>query len=337
MYFAFKIKPLIIFLLLSISLLSGCTDGSIEGSQVPSEQASPVSLAVSPKGQSIREGEILQLEVMGAYSGRSVIDLTRRAAWSSSNTGVATVSPSGIVKAVAEGEAIITAAAGNMSDSILLKVVLPEPRRTGIRIDHTCTDLESIPGYWIGRAKTDLHIAYGHTSYGSQLITGMAGLFSWRGPPYTFDVAGSGRGLDLRDNPMTGDPHDPGYPDLPAWADKTRSYLNSHGEINVVIWSWESQVSEATEADINTYLNLMNTLEKEYPAVRFVYTTGHLDGTGLSGNPEARNEQIRAYCRNSGKVLYDFADIEAYDPDGTYSKAYAAWWLLSRLAGWDGT
>jgi len=98
----------------------------------------------------------------------------------------------------------------------------------------------------------------------------------------------------------------------------TRTYLNTHPEINVVMWSWCGQVSSATETDILTYLNLMNGLEDEYPNVHFVYMTGHLNGTGLTGNLHIRNEQIRNFCRDNGKVLYDFADIETYDPEGTY-------------------
>ncbi len=31
-----------------------------------------------------------------------------------------------------------------------------------------------------------------------------------------------------------------------------------------------------------------------------------------------RNEQIRQYCKANNKILYDFEDIESYDPDGTY-------------------
>jgi hypothetical protein len=50
--------------------------------------------------------------------------------------------------------------------------------------------------------------------------------------------------------------------------------------------------------------------------VKFVYMTGHLNGTGANGNVNQRNEQIRNYVRNNNKILFDFADIESFDPDG---------------------
>jgi len=62
----------------------------------------------------------------------------------------------------------------------------------------------------------------------------------------------------------------------------------------------------------------MNQLEIDYPDVTFIYMTGHLDGTGESGNLHIRNNQIRQYCLANNKILFDFADIESYDPDGNY-------------------
>ncbi len=46
--------------------------------------------------------------------------------------------------------------------------------------------------------------------------------------------------------------------------------------------------------------------------------TGHLNGTGEAGNLFQRNNQIRDFCAANNKVLFDFADIESYDPDGDY-------------------
>ena len=184
-----------------------------------------------------------------------------------------------------------------------------------LTIDHNSTGVNSIPNEWINSAKQNLHIAYGHTSHGSQLTDGMTGLISFKGAAYNWNNGGAGGALDLRDYAMSGDL---GAPDRTTWATLTRTYLASNTDVNVVIWSWCGEVSTATEADINTYLTLMTALENDFKNVKFVYMTGHLDGTGLTGNLHLRNEQIRNYCKTNNKILFDFADIECYNPDGVY-------------------
>lgn len=182
-------------------------------------------------------------------------------------------------------------------------------------IDHRCTKFNLITASYMTEARQELHIAYGHTSHGSQITDGMTGLVRFGGAQYSWNNGGSGGALDLHDYAMTGDL---GNPDRTSWANRTRTYLAANTDVNVIMWSWCGQVSNATEADINTYLDLMSKLETDFPKVKFVYMTGHLDGTGLKGNLHLRNEQIRNYCRTNNKILFDFADIECYDPDGTY-------------------
>ncbi len=215
----------------------------------------------------------------------------------------------------------------------------------------------------------------------------MTGLMEWKGDLYKWNNGSMEGALDIRDQIMGGDLGHNG--DL-EWESATRSLLDDprNDDINVVIWSWCGGVSDNTEGGINIYLDAMNQLEIDYPDVQFVYMTGHLDGTGEEGNLHIRNEQIRKFCRDNNKILYDFADIESYDPDGNYYldklandncdydsdgdetrdknwaidwqnaheegvdwypctvahsqplngnlKAYAAWYLWTRLAGWDG-
>lgn len=193
-------------------------------------------------------------------------------------------------------------------------------------IDHRHTDITEIPQAAIEQAKASLHIAYGHTSHGSQLTTGMDGLVAFANGGglglslpqniFAWNNGGADGALDLHDEAMAGDV---GY--YPAWVNNTRTYLDNpaNADVNIIIWSWCGQASGYSEQQmIDYYLTPMTQLEAEYPDVTFVYMTGHADGTGESGNLHLRNQQIRNYCIANDKVLYDFYDIEIYDPDGNY-------------------
>ena len=182
--------------------------------------------------------------------------------------------------------------------------------------DHHCIRIESVPGTWIEQAKQRFRIAYGHTSHGSQIVSGMSVLQARDGQTYAFNRDGSGGALSLHDRVPSGDLGHRG--DL-AWERATRALLERGDcDRNMIMWSWCGGCSDNTVEGINTYLQAMAQLERDYPDVTFVYMTGHLDGTGVDGNLHRRNEQIRAFCRDNGKVLFDFADIESYDPDGKY-------------------
>jgi hypothetical protein len=183
--------------------------------------------------------------------------------------------------------------------------------------DHRHTDLDRVPETWINAAKERLRVAYGHTSHGSQIVSGMDALSWVLGPPYDFQIAwGYEPGVFFNDSGIEG-AQDLGNPDRYAWSEATRRLLTRSGgcDRNVVIWSWCGQVG-GTQAEIQAYLDQMAALERDFPDVRFVYMTGHLDGSGSAGDVHQRNEQIRDYCRSNGRILFDFADIESWDPDG---------------------
>ena len=73
----------------------------------------------------------------------------------------------------------------------------------GIIVNHNHTDITQIPESAILQARSALHIAYGHTSHGSQLVDGMNGLVNYmNGLGYTnnlyaFGWGSSGGILDL--------------------------------------------------------------------------------------------------------------------------------------------
>jgi len=245
----------------------------------------------------------------------------------------------------------------------VISFVAPQIYAEAIITDHlSAADFNNIPHSYIEQVKTTQEIFYGHTSHGSQIVSGMtilkdsSSLYDYNNGEGTLYM------IELSD--------DLGHLGDTSWVPITRSRLEDPGnDFNVVMWSWCGGCSDNTEEGINIYLNAMNQLETEYPDVTFIYMTGHLDGTGVGGNLYRSNNQIRAYCQSNDKILLDFADIESYDPDGTYYpdetdacywcydlcdthdchscdicahshcyncylKGKAFWWMMARIVGW---
>ncbi len=198
--------------------------------------------------------------------------------------------------------------------------------RPSFIIDHNHADITKIPDAWLTAARTRVAFVYGHTSHGSQLVTG--GEY-WRDQ---VDATRYNFITNWATIPEPGDPvglrvgDDGGWSwDADVFLATAREHLDATGnatetqQIRVFMWSWCGQMSDSNYAypeTVDSYLSMMSQLEAEYPDVIFVYMTGHTDAynaTLLNQN----NDRIRAYVRDNGKVLYDFADIESWLPDGT--------------------
>ncbi|UCE24586.1 MAG: T9SS type A sorting domain-containing protein [Candidatus Zixiibacteriota bacterium] len=254
------------------------------------------------------------------------------------------------------GQVDITSALRRVAALALLVAATSPAFGQAVIADHNCAcEFDQISPSTFDGIQSEFRIFYGHTSHGSQIMTGLDILESedpWLTQPVFHEIVG-----DLGD---AGDV---------TWVQPTRDFLLANPGFNVAMWSWCGGVSDNTEEGINTYLDAMNQLEHEFPNVVFVYMTGHLDGTGIDGNLYQRNNQIRDYCVANGKVLFDFADIESYDPDGNfypdgtdacewcsdwclthdcpgcsdcahshcfncYQKGKVFWWMLASLDGW---
>jgi len=223
--------------------------------------------------------------------------------------------------------------------------------------DHfAAAEFDNIPTSYIEIVDDSFHVYYVHTSHGSQIMTGISMVYDENSlyyPPYFFEVSD-----DLGHNGDT------------TWVTATRLYLTQHPECNMAMFSWCGGASDNTEEGINIYLNKVNELESDFPDVIFIYMTGHLDGGGPEENLYIRNNQIRAYCQSNNKILFDFADIESYNPDGDYFpyetdacnwcydwcsiytcptcgscahshcfncylKGKGWWWMMAKILGWN--
>ena len=202
--------------------------------------------------------------------------------------------------------------------SLLVLMAVPHLANAGQAIiaDHTAVDgFDAIPAKYFDTIRADTRIYYGHTSHGSQIVSGL-GM------------------LEVEDailyEPMTMAEvsDDLGHNGDVSWARYTRDYLALHTDCTMVMWSWCGGCSDNTDDGIDAYLQAMTALEIDYPDVVFVYMTGHLDGGGPTGTLYRNNDRIRAYCEANDKILYDFADIESWSPDGhhhPYETDACAW------------
>ena len=111
-------------------------------------------------------------------------------------------------------------------------------------------DYDLIPDTMFALVQSSYQIYYGHTSHGSQIITGLSLL------------ADEDTLIQLPTINEVSD--DLGHNGDTSWVAPTRSWLDAHPECNMVMWSWCGGASDNTEAGIDAYLLAMTGLEADY-------------------------------------------------------------------------
>ena len=91
----------------------------------PATGPTPMTLRVSGSTELSKKGETAQLSALVAFSDGATLDKAGSAGWVSQNPSVATVSSTGIVTAVEDGNSVITATFQNVAGSMSVKVDLP--------------------------------------------------------------------------------------------------------------------------------------------------------------------------------------------------------------------
>ena len=227
-----------------------------------------------------------------------------------------------------------------------------------IIIDHHCVDVSAVPDSYVSLASS-LRILVRHASVGQGIIWGLdclAGDHPTNSACSCFPAGKYDRGNWVFEARMGN------------WRDKvddlvtqTASRLDDFG-VFMMKFCYIDALGDS-HPDWEYFRSRMEKLEADYPGKTFVWWTIPLTRDGQSGT-DVFNAQIRSYVAVNGKVLFDIADIECHEADGTklvnasgneiisanYTKeihaghlnptgrvrvASAFWHLMARVAGWD--
>ena len=205
-----------------------------------------------------------------------------------------------------------------LSLTLMQAAVLAEP----IIVDHNAVrDFDKIPDEWLEEAK-NLTVHFGTQSHGMQILSGLNDLEINIDPKYSFavELEQTSPTLPPEENPsalricaQSAYPED--YWASDGGIDSTRSFAAS-GLFNFSMWAWGDETTYYPIDFVQLYLDMLDSLDQEFPNTTFIYMTGHADG-GSYQNAE-NNTRIREHCLFYDKILFDFEDIETYDLAGIY-------------------
>ncbi len=242
-------------------------------------------------------------------------------------------------------------------------------------IDHTKLNAAAIPSIILDEIRL-MDLYFEHASVGENVMNGLEALRT-SDTRYTFTRGGPWVSKSDTFNDSTiadwftaqdgfGD-NARGNPDFQAKADRFASRVRSDGFaslIDVAMFKFcyiDSPSAGEASASFELVRGIMESLENDFPATRFVWWTMPIE-TIANAERQAYNNLVRDYCKTNGKWLLDIAAIESHDDSGNpvLQDAYEllaadytddgghlnevgaervarAWWsLLAGLSGWEG-
>lgn len=213
---------------------------------------------------------------------------------------------------------------------------------SAILVDQSTLDIDQIPQTDLDAARA-LSMSLDHASVGANILNGMDDLESLDAVRYSYS------------NWYW---HSRGNPGWQEKVDQFASWVKANADNYDVFQMKFCFIDDQAQWDY--YRDAMLDLEASYPGKVFIWWTMPITTSG-SANRDAFNAQVRSFCADNDKPLYDIAAIESHDPSGTpandggheamyagYSSdgghlnatgrlraAQGMWWIMARIAGWQ--
>ena len=212
-------------------------------------------------------------------------------------------------------------------------VTTPSPSTGYLLVDHNAAmAFKDIPDTCLAKARA-LTMHYAHTSHGSRVTQGLQYLETYvSSSKYAFEArVSSTEGLPSGTNLLKiydGNPPEVYIEPNDYWYSsdgitRTRNVVKT-GNYDYSMWAWCGQMGSHYEAGyIDQYNNVMGDFEDDYaPGTRFILMTGHTEASTNWANYQKNANLVRNYAQANGMILFDYGDIELYDPAGRYYTYY---------------
>ncbi|MRR36808.1 hypothetical protein EG829_19525 [bacterium] len=161
-------------------------------------------------------------------------------------------------------------------------------------------------------------VFFSHASVGGNVINGLRALRSSDSSAYQLVVTADNDTPPAATQDGTFYEYSRGNPGWKAKTDNYAAYMGNGWNSPRIDFSMDKLCYIDQAASAEYYLKLMADLEAAYPDTQFVYWTMPLTTSTRSDNVLRNNynNAVRSYAAANDVILFDIADIEAWNPQG---------------------
>lgn len=201
-----------------------------------------------------------------------------------------------------------------------------------IVVDHTYSRsalTTDVLGELVKRAPV---VHYAHRSDGSAVTWGLAHLAT-QDPAFEYSsgdmkLPSAATGIRLWDGMgSTSYVYAENYWDSKAGTDALGKILKDNPSIEYSSWTWCNEHSYWSFSDMDRFFKKMDSLEKVFPDVKFIWQTAaarSVDSEGKDAYQAVFNERLRQWARSHDKILFDFEDLDTWH-DGQQQREKRSW------------
>jgi hypothetical protein len=190
----------------------------------------------------------------------------------------------------------------------------------GVVVDHTYSRAALTSEIVAELVKRAPVVHYAHRSDGSAVTWGLSHLAmqnaSFKYAAGDLKLPNATTGIRLWDGmSSTSYVYAENYWDSKAGTDALGKILKDNPSIKYSSWTWCNEHSYWSFSDMDRYIKKMDSLEKVFPNVKFIWQTAagrSVEDASKDAYQAVYNERLRQWAKAHDKILFDFEDLDTW-------------------------